>query len=100
VTAAEPSPLASAKAPFVQADPAPCNGPSEKTEKDPFAPGFTPPPAKRSALLFAGRTLQEIEKSMISQALRKSGGNKSAAAKLLGMRRSTFRSKLRRHGMG
>jgi DNA-binding NtrC family response regulator len=36
---------------------------------------------------------------MINQALKQTGGNKQAAAKLLGLKRTTFAAKLRRCGV-
>ncbi|MCA1686204.1 MAG: hypothetical protein LC745_09545 [Planctomycetia bacterium] len=40
------------------------------------------------------------ERRRLVDALDESGGNKSEAARLLGMPRSTFCSKLKKHGMG
>lgn len=58
-----------------------------------------PPQAHLGSVRFHGRTLQEIERDLVHQALSRSDGNQSAAAKLLGMRRSTFRVKMKRHGL-
>jgi DNA-binding NtrC family response regulator len=41
------------------------------------------------------RTLTEIERSILEQALRKTGGNKKAAASMLGLKRTTLSAKLR-----
>jgi DNA-binding NtrC family response regulator len=59
----------------------------------------TPPQSHMKPVRFHGRTLQEIEKELVRKALAHSDGNQSAAAKLLGMRRSTFRVKMKRHGL-
>ncbi len=42
-----------------------------------------------------GISLEELEKSLIKQALEKTGGNKSAAARLLGLTRSKLRTRLK-----
>ena len=42
-----------------------------------------------------GISLEELEKSLIKQALEKANGNKSKAAKLLGLTRSKFRTRLK-----
>ncbi len=44
-------------------------------------------------------TFAEVERRLLRQALRRAAGNKSRAAELLGLKRSTFLSKLKRHGM-
>jgi DNA-binding NtrC family response regulator len=44
------------------------------------------------------RTLEEFEERLIAEALRRSGGNKSGAAKLLGLNRTTLVEKLKRRG--
>ena len=44
-----------------------------------------------------GRSLQEIEKAMLTKALDAAKGSQAAAAKKLNMKRSTFRLKLKRH---
>lgn len=43
--------------------------------------------------------IQQTELELLADALQKTGGNKSAAAKHLGMRLSTFRDKLTKHGL-
>jgi DNA-binding NtrC family response regulator len=43
--------------------------------------------------------VRELEGRMINQALKQTGGNKQAAAKLLGLKRTTFAAKLRRCGV-
>lgn len=44
-------------------------------------------------------TYVEVERRLLERALRRSGGNKSEAARLLGLKRTTFLDKLRRHGL-
>ena len=48
---------------------------------------------------FVGRTLEEIEKAAILEALERYGGNRSEAAKALGLPRRTFYNRLRKHGI-
>ena len=43
--------------------------------------------------------VREMEGRLINQALRQTGGNKQAAARLLGLKRTTFAAKLRRCGV-
>ncbi len=43
--------------------------------------------------------VHELEGRLINQALRQTGGNKQAAARLLGLKRTTFAAKLRRCGV-
>lgn len=44
-------------------------------------------------------TYLEVERRLLERALRRSGGNKSEAARMLGLKRTTFLDKLRRHGL-
>jgi DNA-binding NtrC family response regulator len=44
--------------------------------------------------------MDQTERDLLSNALRGAGGNKTAAAAALGMRPSTFRDKLAKHGLG
>jgi DNA-binding NtrC family response regulator len=44
--------------------------------------------------------IDHAEKQLLQDALRNSAGNKSAAAAALGMKPSTFRDKLAKHGLG
>jgi two-component system, NtrC family, response regulator HydG len=44
-------------------------------------------------------TYLEVEKRLLERALLRSGGNKSEAARMLGLKRTTFLDKLRRHGL-
>lgn len=41
----------------------------------------------------------EVERRLLERTLRRTGGNKSEAARLLGLKRTTFLDKLRRHGL-
>jgi len=43
--------------------------------------------------------VRELEGRMINEALKQTGGNKQAAARLLGLKRTTFAAKLRRCGV-
>jgi two-component system response regulator HydG len=51
---------------------------------------------------FAGRdvTLAEVEKALVAAAMERHGGNKSQAARALGISRKLLYSKLREHGLG
>jgi len=44
--------------------------------------------------------MEHAERELLQEALRTSGGNKTAAAAALGMKPSTFRDKLAKHGLG
>jgi len=43
--------------------------------------------------------IMRTERELLEQAIMRTDGNKSAAARLLGMKFSTFRDKLSRHGL-
>jgi DNA-binding NtrC family response regulator len=45
-------------------------------------------------------TMEQTERELLERALRTAGGNKTAAATALGMKPSTFRDKLAKHGLG
>jgi DNA-binding NtrC family response regulator len=65
-----------------------------ETVREPHAvssQGFVLPPD--------GVSLDEVEKSLIVQALRAAGGNKTKAAELLGISRRAIYSKMKTHGM-
>ena len=44
--------------------------------------------------------MDQTERDLLERALRTAGGNKTAAAAVLGMKASTFRDKLAKHGLG
>jgi transcriptional regulator of acetoin/glycerol metabolism len=44
-------------------------------------------------------TLERVERRVLQRALERTAGNKSEAARLLGLKRTTFLDKLRRHGL-
>jgi len=54
----------------------------------------------RFVLPAAGVELEEVERELIRQALDRTQGNKSAAARLLGLTRDTLRYRLERYGLG
>ncbi len=45
-------------------------------------------------------TYAQLEERILRRAMQRAGGNKSEAARLLGLKRTTFLDKLRRHGIG
>jgi len=47
-----------------------------------------------------GLSLEALEKALLLQAIEKAKGNKSAAARLLGLTRRTLYSRMEKHGMG
>lgn len=61
------------------------------------APGLVPPSI---SLPPAGLSLEALERSMLEQALARTGGNKAQAAALLGLTRNTLRYRLEKHGLG
>ena len=44
-------------------------------------------------------TVNQTEQELLHEALKEANGNKSAAARALGMRLSTFRDKLKKHSL-
>ncbi|MCX6841832.1 MAG: sigma-54 dependent transcriptional regulator [candidate division WOR-3 bacterium] len=48
----------------------------------------------------AGPTLAEVERSHLEAALKKTGGNQSQAARLLGISRATLLYRMKKHGLG
>ena len=59
-----------------------------------------PDPNQRLPLGGFQAAIDHAEKQLLQEALRTSGGNKTAAAGALGMKPSTFRDKLAKHGLG
>ena len=57
------------------------------------------PQAGRSDFLPEGLTLEEYEQSIIREALRRANGNKSQAARLLGLTRNALRYRLDQMGV-
>ena len=47
-----------------------------------------------------GLDLEAVERSLLEQALRRTDGNKTQAAVLLGLTRDTLRYRLEKHGIG
>jgi two-component system response regulator AtoC len=47
-----------------------------------------------------GVILEEVERSLVEQALERTGGNKSQAARLLGLTRATLRYRIEKLGLG
>lgn len=64
------------------------------------APDLQGAPAKPVPAGDFQATMDQTERELLERALRAAGGNKSAAAAALGMKASTFRDKLAKHGMG
>jgi DNA-binding protein Fis len=61
---------------------------------------LTPPPPAGPALPDTGdMSLQEMERVHIIQVLEQNGGNKSKAARILQISRSTLREKLKAYGI-
>ncbi|MEM9193526.1 MAG: sigma 54-interacting transcriptional regulator [Myxococcota bacterium] len=58
-----------------------------------------PPTAQRKEADPLEGTYQELERRILAHALERAGGNKSEAARLLGLKRTTFLDKLRRTGL-
>jgi two-component system response regulator HydG len=65
----------------------------------PFISSSDTPPEQPSEAAYAGRPLEDIEKSAILQTLSAVGGNKSEAARRLGITRKTLHKKLKAYGM-
>jgi transcriptional regulator of acetoin/glycerol metabolism len=47
----------------------------------------------------SGGTFEALERRILKRAIEHAGGNKSEAARLLGLKRTTFLDKLKRHGI-
>ncbi len=59
-----------------------------------------PDPNQRLPIGGFQAAIDHAEQQLLQEALRNSGGNKTAAAAALGMKASTFRDKLAKHGLG
>ncbi|MGH7495984.1 MAG: sigma-54 interaction domain-containing protein [bacterium] len=77
-----------------------CNG-SEIQAQDLFLASPSSAPAENQGfrLPAAGLALEELEKSLLTQALEYAKGNKTRAAALLGLSRDTFRYRLEKFGI-
>ncbi|MCL5044313.1 MAG: helix-turn-helix domain-containing protein, partial [Deltaproteobacteria bacterium] len=58
-----------------------------------------PVPSLGDGAVNLNAVVRNLEGKMINEALRRTGGNKQAAARLLGLKRTTFAAKLRRCGV-
>ena len=56
-----------------------------------------PPEGNRWDVLPNGISLEEVERRLIESALKRADGNKSEAARLLGLSRDTLRYRLEKH---
>ncbi|MGH7256611.1 MAG: sigma-54-dependent transcriptional regulator [Nitrospirales bacterium] len=56
-----------------------------------------PPPHETPSLLSLGLSVEDMEKAMLQEALRKAGGNVSEACRLLNMTRNTFRYRMAKY---
>jgi DNA-binding NtrC family response regulator len=72
--------------------------PANLTNGTPFVQARVPATLGEKGLSL-NAMVRELEGRMINQALKQTGGNKQAAARLLGLKRTTFAAKLRRCGV-
>jgi len=56
-------------------------------------------PAGTPSLLALGLSVEEVEKTMLQEALRKTGGNVSEASRLLKITRNTLRYRMAKHNL-
>ncbi len=63
------------------------------------APQPLPSPAGAPSLLSLGLSVEEVEKTMLQEALAKSGGNVSEASRLLKITRNTLRYRMAKHNL-
>jgi transcriptional regulator with GAF, ATPase, and Fis domain len=66
---------------------------------DPVLPAHLSPELRDDAPAEPPQTLQSVERALLLAALEECGGNKSRAARRLGLARSSFYALLRRHGL-
>jgi transcriptional regulator with PAS, ATPase and Fis domain len=66
-----------------------------------IADRLAPPPEEHQAPVIpdGGVSLEEVEKSYLAEVLRKTGGNQSKAARLLGISRATLLYRMKKHGL-
>ncbi len=62
--------------------------------------GSSTPSGHAFVLPAAGVSLDDLERELICQALERAGGNKTSAARLLGLSRDTLRYRLEKYGLG
>jgi len=65
----------------------------------PLGAGMRPSGSVRFRLPEEGISLEELERDLLAQAIDRSGGNKSAAARLLGLTRRTLGYRLEKYGL-
>jgi two-component system NtrC family response regulator len=75
-----------------------CPGPLLEPEH--FVAMQTAPARTRFELPAEGVSLEDVEVSLLRQAMERAGGNKVVAARLLGLTRNTLRYRLEKHGLG
>jgi DNA-binding NtrC family response regulator len=75
------------------------NGPVMQAEDIRFDVAPRPAPAAGNGFLPEGVTLEQHEQDIIREALRRAGGNKSQAARALGMTRNAFRYRISQMGI-
>ena len=82
----------------------PTPAPFRLADEPPRGGALAPPardlsPASSDALELTGRTFDEIEREVLSWALRRNAGSRRRAARALSMARSTFCDKVKRYGL-
>jgi two-component system response regulator PilR (NtrC family) len=78
-----------------------CTGGRLELTDLPDAGGVAAPASAPAVTLpAAGISLEALERSLLEQALARTGGNKAQAAALLGLTRNTLRYRLEKHGLG
>jgi transcriptional regulator of acetoin/glycerol metabolism len=64
------------------------------------APGIPRGRVRGAEIPEGGLSLEALERALLLQAIEKAKGNKSAAARLLGLTRRTLYSRMEKHGLG
>jgi len=77
----------------------PARGKAEATSPGGLAAGFMEGGFAVPEIPDAGLSLEALEKALLLQAIEKAKGNKSAAARLLGLTRRTLYSRMEKHGL-